>query len=150
MRGVGGKPGWFWLFALMGLFTVFCGVILGFCLPNSFAKPTSSFLPNYSFFTEREIHILQTRVLLDDPMKGKKKRHLSLGAFKQAFGNWRLWVHTAISLCNNGPQRGFDTYAPSLVTGFGFGPLRSNALAAVGLFLQVPVSFVFSYVSDHL
>ena len=63
--------------------------------------------------------------------------------------NWRVWVHVLISLSNNGPQRAFDTYAPSLVNGFGFAALTSNALASVGLFLQVPVSFAFSYVSDH-
>jgi len=60
-----------------------------------------------------------------------------------------VWVHVTISLCNNGPQRAFDTYAPSLVNGFGFAALTSNALASVGLFLQTPVSFAFSYVSDH-
>jgi hypothetical protein len=54
-----------------------------------------------------------------------------------------------ISLTNNGPQRAFDTYAPSIVTSFGFGALSSNALAAVGLFLQVPVSFAFSWYSDR-
>lgn len=66
------------------------------------------------------------------------------------FTNWRVWVHVTISLCNNGPQRAFDTYAPSIVNGFGFAALTSNALASVGLFLQTPVSFAFSYVSDHL
>jgi hypothetical protein len=47
------------------------------------------------------------------------------------------------------PQRAFDTYAPSIITSFGFGRLVSNAMAAVGLFLQVPVSFAFSWFSDH-
>ena len=65
------------------------------------------------------------------------------------FTNWRIWVHFIITLCNNGPQRAFDTYAPSIVVNFGFGRLSSNALASVGLFLQVPVSFTFSYISDH-
>ena len=59
-------------------------------------------------------------------------------------------MHTFISLCNNGPQRAFDTYSPSIVAGFGFPALTSNAMASVGLWLQVPVSFAFSYVSDHL
>jgi hypothetical protein len=36
-----------------------------------------------------------------------------------------------------------------LVEEFGFGSLRSNAMASVGLFIQIPVSFAFSYVSDH-
>jgi hypothetical protein len=36
-----------------------------------------------------------------------------------------------------------------LVQEFGFGDLTSNALASVGLFIQIPVSFTFSYISDH-
>ncbi|KAK3328738.1 major facilitator superfamily domain-containing protein [Apodospora peruviana] len=150
MRGVGGKAGWFWLFTLMGAFTILCGFVLGFLLPDSFRNPCSTFLPGKKLFTDRELHILQTRVLLDEPAKGKKKRKIGLVAFKRTFSNWRLWLHGFITLCNNGPQRAFDTYAPSIVTGFEFGALTSNAMASVGLFLQLPVSFAFSYVSDHL
>lgn len=74
----------FWLFALMGGFTVLCGAVLGCLLPDSFKNPTSAFLPNINIFNERELHILQTRVLLDDPMKGKKKKKIGLPAFKKA------------------------------------------------------------------
>lgn len=84
MRGVGGKAGWFWLFVLMGLFTILGGFIFGFLLPDSFKNPHSTFLPRRRIFTEREIHILQSRVLLDDPMKGKKKARLGGSAFRQA------------------------------------------------------------------
>ncbi|KAL5049125.1 major facilitator superfamily domain-containing protein [Aspergillus fruticulosus] len=149
MRGVGGQNGWFWLFALMGSFTVLSGFIFGFFLLDSFKNPHSTFLPKVSRFIERELHILQTRVLLDDPMKGKKKRKIGLGAFKRTSASWRIWVHFLITLSNNGPQRAFDTYAPLIITSFGFGSLVSNATAAAGLFLQVPVSFAFSWVSDH-
>ncbi|EWC48499.1 hypothetical protein DRE_07733 [Drechslerella stenobrocha 248] len=149
MRGVGDKPGWFWLFALMGAFTVLSGVVLGLLLPDSFKNPHSAFLPRRHVFTERELHILRTRVRIDDPMKGKKKKHIDWGAFKRAFSNWRIWTHVGISLLNNGPQRGFDTYSPSIVNGFGYAALTSNALAAVGFYLQIPTSFAFSWVSDH-
>ncbi|KAH8175627.1 major facilitator superfamily protein [Sarocladium implicatum] len=149
MRGVGGQPGWFWLFALMGAFTVVSGVVYGLFLPDSFAKPHSCFLPKRQIFTDREVHILRTRLLIDDPMKGKKKRKIGKAGFKKAFLSWRVWVHFFISLTNNGPQRAFDTYAPSIVGNFGYGRLQSNAMASVGLFLQVPTSFAFSYVSDH-
>ena len=40
MRGVGGRPGWFWLFVLMGAFTLFSGLLFGFFLPDSFKKPS--------------------------------------------------------------------------------------------------------------
>ncbi|KAK5654029.1 hypothetical protein OQA88_7707 [Cercophora sp. LCS_1] len=149
MRGVGGKPGWFWLFTLMGIFTIAGGFVYGFFLPDSFRNPCPTFLPGRKMFNERELHILRTRVLLDDPMKGKKKKKINLGAFKKAFSDWRLYIHVFISLLNNGPQRAFDTYAPSIVNGFGFLALQSNAMAAVGLFLQVPMSWLFSFVSDH-
>ena len=84
MRGVGGKPGWFWLFVIMGAFTLVSGFVLGFFLPDSFKNPHSTFLPKVQIFTEREIHILNSRVLLDDPMKGKKKRRIGKAAFKKA------------------------------------------------------------------
>lgn len=149
MRGVGGKAGWFWLFTLMGSFTVGCGFIYGFFLPDSFKKPHSTFLPRVALFTDRELHILRTRVQRDDPMKAKKKKKIGLDAFKRAFLNWRIWIHFAITLCNNGPQRAFDTYSPSIVSSFGFAALSANALASVGLFLQIPTSWTFSWVSDR-
>jgi predicted MFS family arabinose efflux permease len=149
MRGVGGKAGWQWLFILMGVFTLASGFIFGFFLPDSFKKPHSTFAPKWRIFTDREIYILQTRVLRDDPAKGRKKASIGLPAFKKAFGNWRLWLHFFISFANNGPQRGFDTYAPSLVSEMGFGALTANAMASVGLFIQIPVAFLFSVVSDR-
>lgn len=84
LRGVGGQPGWFWLFALMGAFTVLGGLVLGFCLPDSVHNPHSAFLPRFSWFTARELHVLQARVLLDDPMKGRKKPRIGRDAFKRA------------------------------------------------------------------
>lgn len=150
MRGVAGRPGWFWLFTLMGIFTVASGFVFGFFLPDSFRNPCPTFLPGMRLFSDREIHILRTRVLVDDPMKGKKKKKIGKPAFKKVATNWRLWCHCCISLFNNGPQRGFDTYAPTIVSSFGFANLTSNAMASVGLFIQLPVSWLFSWVSDRL
>ena len=92
MRGVGGKPGWFWLFTLMGIFTILGGIVYGFCLPDSFQNPCSTFLPGKSWFTERELHILQTRVLIDDPMKGKKKKRIGKAGFKKAVSGCILFI----------------------------------------------------------
>lgn len=87
MRGVAGRPGWFWLFTLMGAFTIACGILLGFCLPDSLFRPQSWFLPNYSFFSAREIHVLRTRVLVDDPQKNWKKKSIATVAFKRTVGD---------------------------------------------------------------
>lgn len=100
MRGVGGKSGWFWLFALMGAFTVLSGFVYGFFLPDSFEKPRSVFLPRVSWFTERELHILKTRVLRDDPMKGRKKRTIGRDAFKRAVSFPFITQGLSLLVCN--------------------------------------------------
>ncbi|KAH0422345.1 alternative sulfate transporter [Colletotrichum camelliae] len=133
MKGVAGYPGWFWLF-----------IVMPSPLPAAYW-----FLPQANIFTERELHILQTRVRIDDPNKMNQKQHIGIAAFKKAFSNWRIWMHIFITLGNNGPFRGFDTYGPTIIRSFGFPSLTSNALASVGLFLQVPMSFGFSYASDR-
>jgi MFS family permease len=92
MRGVADKPGWFWLFVLMGSFTCVIGLILGFLLPDSSGKPHSAFLPGVSIFSQREVHILKTRVLLDDPMKGQKKKRIGLVSFKELVRNFHPYM----------------------------------------------------------
>jgi MFS family permease len=83
MRGVGGKPGWFWLFVIMGGFTILSGIALGFLLPDSFDHPRSWFLPKVQVFSEKELYILRNRVMLDDPEKERKRKHIGVKAFKQ-------------------------------------------------------------------
>lgn len=53
MRGVGGRPGWFWLFLLEGIFTVILGVISLLYLPLSPTQTQSVLCPS-PWYTERE------------------------------------------------------------------------------------------------
>ena len=101
MDGVGGKPGWFWLFVLMGTLTIFSGVVLGFCLPDSFKNPHSTFAPTWNIFSEREIHILNKRVMLDDPAKGRKKKRIGKTAFKKTVRRPRYpyFERTRLTFC---------------------------------------------------
>ena len=116
----------------MGIFTILSGLTLALFLPDSFAQPRSWLLPRRNIFSERDLYILRARVLLDDPLKAKKGRHLPLAAFKRAFTNWRLlWAysriqefttdddtarpHVMITLCNNGPLTAFGAYTPTII-----------------------------------
>lgn len=87
MKGVGGYPGWFWLFVIMGGFTMLSGVILGLLLPDSIHKPTSFFLPRYRVFSDRELHILRARIILDDPGKQERRKKIGTAAFKNTVSN---------------------------------------------------------------
>lgn len=53
MRGVAGRPGWFWLFLLEGLLTVMIGLVSLLFLPSS-PTATKSILCPKPWYTERE------------------------------------------------------------------------------------------------
>lgn len=91
MRGVEGKPGWFWLFLLEGLLTIVIAAISYVWLPES---PTSTKTPLWrnGWFNEREEVIMvnvrnlgskknvdwtnfEQRILRDDPAKGLTDLH---------------------------------------------------------------------------
>ncbi|KAI6713925.1 hypothetical protein JHW43_003579 [Diplocarpon mali] len=74
----------------MGLFTILCGFICGLLLPDSFKNPWSTFLSHVSLVSERELHILQTRVVMDDPMKGMKKKHSAELGSSRLLGDLRV------------------------------------------------------------
>ena len=103
MRGVGGKPGWFWLFVIMGAFTIVSGIILGLLLPDSISNPRSWFLPNVRIFTERELNILRNRIIIDDPEKGKTARHIGRSAFRQTVSLvYDVVAHTSFPIGGSG------------------------------------------------
>lgn len=94
MRGLGGLPGWMYLFIVMGGFTILSGIVMGFFLPDSFQNPRSWFMPRFEFFTPRELHILQNRVKIDDPNKTRQRNHIGKSAFKKtvSLNIWQLLI----------------------------------------------------------
>jgi MFS family permease len=67
MHGVGGRPGWAWIFILEGLFTFLFGLTSYFLLP-----PTPSHAP---FFTEKEKAYVVSR-LREDGATGRRRRQV--------------------------------------------------------------------------
>lgn len=84
MRGVAEHPGWFWLFIIMGAFTMASGVVLGFCLPDTLYNPRGWFLPRFDIFNKRELYALRTQIIIDNPNKEWKKHRIDSAALKRA------------------------------------------------------------------
>lgn len=90
LEGDRGLHGWQWMFIIEGVFTVFVGIILILFLPASPYNPTG--LLRISYFTAREREILVKRVLLDDPSKEKKAKHVSLKQLGEAVSHYRVQI----------------------------------------------------------
>ena len=111
------------------------GILLIYFLPENRDHPYH--VTNINYFTERERYIIARRVPLDDPAKLANKRSISGGELRQALGNWKMWQHFLLCLATIGSVTALNTYAPSLVTGFGYDPLTSNAYVSIGTWIQI-------------
>ncbi|KAG9688149.1 MFS general substrate transporter, partial [Aureobasidium melanogenum] len=79
MRGVAGKPGWFWLILINGLLIFMIGLVSSFYLPSGPTR-TQTVLWRKPWFSEREQMIMINRLLRDDASKGRTdtKAHTSM------------------------------------------------------------------------
>ncbi|PLN76991.1 MFS general substrate transporter [Aspergillus taichungensis] len=63
--------------------------------------------------------------------------------------NTRKWAHFLATACVFATWSPLTTYTPSIIMSLGFPRSQSNALAAVGSFLTLPVIIFFAWLSDR-
>lgn len=149
MRGIGGHPGWFWLFLLEGLFTFTLGLISYFYLPESPTK-TNSFLYRKSWYTEREEGIMTNRILRDDPAKGLTniKEPATLQDVKNAWGDKSLWGLYFMGLVAYIPATPVQGYLSLTLRRIGFSTFDSNMLSIPSAALQIVLMLALAKSSE--
>lgn len=92
MRGIGGRPGWFYLFLLEGLLTFIIGLASFLYLPQS-PVSTKNVLSRNPWYSSREESIMVNRLLRDDPAKGITaiKEPATLKDIRDAWSDNSMW-----------------------------------------------------------
>ena len=146
MRGVGGKPGWFWLFLLEGILTLAIGSFCYFYLPQSPVQ-TQSAIYRKSWYTPREEKIMINRLLRDDPAKGltaiKEPARFSdiLDAWKDS-SMWGLYFIGLVAYIPASPVQAYLSY--NLKEVGGFSTFQSNMLTVISAVAQVITMLVLA------
>lgn len=83
LSGVGGMPGWRWLFIIDGIFTIPVALIGYFVFPG---VPDS---PKTIFLTHDDITLAKSRL---ERAKIRRPGHLGLDVFKRSLKRWHIWV----------------------------------------------------------
>lgn len=110
--------------------TVGIGIIWLFFLPDRPTHCSPILFPKWKMLNEREIHILATRVIIDDAQKSAGSRvHIDVRDTLHVLGNWRLWQHVMISFIGMMPAQALGLYFPSIIQALGFAKLKANALS---------------------
>lgn len=121
-----------------GLITLFIAIVFTLLVPPAAGdgRPLISF-GRWSYFTERESHIIRNRVLLDDPLKAKGHIQISGSDIWQTVKQPRILQHVFVTLVSMTGFNGLTQYTPSMIKGLGFGAVRANALASVPVYCSM-------------
>ncbi|KAM6534793.1 MFS domain-containing protein [Fusarium falciforme] len=151
MRGVGGRPGWFWLLLLEGLLTVVIGLASMAYLPTS-PTGTKTLIWRSSWYTEREEVIMINRILRDDPAKGLTAltEPATFADIKAAWTDPSLWGLYFIGLVAYIPATPVTAYLTLTLKRVGnFSTLASNLLTAPSAALQIITMLALAYSSEY-
>lgn len=150
MRGVMGRPGWFWLFIIEGIAVVLCGVLSLLYLPTSVTH-TKSILWRRSWFTAEQEVIAVNRTLRDDASKGQKDAHQipSLGEVIASWKDKAFWGFFLSALIGPIPRGPVKQYLHLNMRRLGFSVFQSNMLAIPSSIMQIFTVLGLSWSSGH-
>ncbi|KAJ4993661.1 MFS transporter [Stagonosporopsis vannaccii] len=150
MRGIGGKPGWFWLFLIEGLLTGLIAFISYLYLPAS-PTDTKNVLWPKGYYTEREEVIMVNRILRDDPAKGLTaiKEPAGLKDIWEAWKDPAMWGLYFIGLIAYIPASPVQGYLTLTLKRLGFSTFNSNMLTVPSAVLQIITMLTLAYSSDY-
>lgn len=150
MRGIGGKPGWFYLFLLEGILTVVIGFVSYLYLPQS-PVATKSILYRRQWYTERQESIMINRLLRDDPAKGLTaiKEPATWADVKSAWGDSSMWGLYFLGLIAYIPATPVQGYLSLTLRNLGFSTFDSNMLSIPSAVLQIILMLILAKSSEY-
>ncbi|KAL0059372.1 hypothetical protein AAF712_013883 [Marasmius tenuissimus] len=150
MRGIGGHPGWFWLFILEGLLTCVLAFISFLWLPVS-PTNTKGGIWRKPWYTEREEIIMTNRILRDDPAKGLTalKEPATFKDIREAWKDPSMWGLYFIGLVAYIPASPVQAYLTLTLKRIGFTTFNSNMLTVPSAVLQIITMLLLAYSSDY-
>ncbi|KAF8817606.1 MFS general substrate transporter [Phlegmacium glaucopus] len=140
MNGIGGRPGWAWIFILEGLFSVLMGLI-GFLLVPSTPRDSK-------FLTEDQKDIIMRRLEMDRPSIRPGDKFSFKEVLRSLSSPHVIMVFIMFFMVGT-TLYGLALFLPSIVSQLGFSPNKTQLLSvgpfAVGFF----VTLISAFCSDR-
>ncbi|KAJ6100450.1 hypothetical protein N7499_000080 [Penicillium canescens] len=150
LNGNHGMEGWRWIFLVEGLITLFIGIIFTLFVPPAAGdgRPLIA-MGRWSYFTERESHIIRNRVLLDDPRKARGHIQITKSDIWKTIKEPRIMQHVLLTLVSMSGFQGLTQYTPTMIKKLGFDSVRANALASVPVYCSMVWLAILSFAGDR-
>ncbi|KAK9704497.1 hypothetical protein K7432_010157 [Basidiobolus ranarum] len=151
LRGVAGLKGWQWLFLIDGICTVVIAIISFFYLPEGPSRTKGLLRGKNGWFDDREVKILVTRLIRDDPSKAIGRREgVKRTDLTSALMDTRIWGHLLIGFFGLMAPTPVTSYMPLIIKSFGFSTVISNLLTVPAHLLKFVTMLALTRNSDRV
>jgi len=120
MKGVGGKPGWAWIFILEGLFTVLVG-IASYWMVHDF--------PDDAKFLNPQERARVIRRLREDNQSSAEHEEFKMSYFWASVKDWKTYAFAVIYMGCDGALYAFSLFLPSIINQLGYTSTKANLLS---------------------
>ncbi|KAK5043574.1 hypothetical protein LTR84_011381 [Exophiala bonariae] len=139
MDGIGGKPGWAWIFIIEGVATVFVGLA---CWWMVFDWPDTA-----TFLTPEDRIRLRRRLAADNQASTHEeydKRHIYA-----ALTDWKTWLYAYIYMGCLIPLYAFSLFLPTILRGMGYTGTHAQLLSVPPYACAAVLTITIGWLADR-
>ncbi|KAF5095635.1 hypothetical protein D0Z03_001795 [Geotrichum reessii] len=139
LDGKRGLEGWRWIFIIEGAITVFCSLIMYFCI--------SDFPEDASFLKDNERAFIKAKLALDVGESSHDVK-LDIKGVLRVFHDWKVWLAGLMYFFLIVPAYGYAYFAAAIVKSLNYSPLQTQFHSVPPWVAAFGFSMIFSVISD--
>ncbi|KAI1376423.1 MFS general substrate transporter [Hypoxylon crocopeplum] len=142
MDGIGGRPGWAWIFILEGLLTIVFAVA-SFWMVHDF--------PDQARFLLNEDRVRVVRRLKLDDQSSAEHEEWKTSYLIAGLKDWKMWLGMVIYMGCDMPLYAFSLFLPTIIQELGWStnPVRSQLLSVPPYAAAALLTVVIGFVADR-
>ncbi|QIW96790.1 hypothetical protein AMS68_002308 [Peltaster fructicola] len=140
MGGVGGKPGWAWIFILEGLATVLIGVA-SYWLVHDF--------PQEAKFLSADDRARVIRRLKLDGQSSAEHESFKMEYFWASVKDWKTWAFAVVYMGCDGPLYAFSLFLPTIIQQLGYTSTTANLLSVPPYAVAAVMTIFVGWIADR-
>ncbi|KAG0143246.1 hypothetical protein CROQUDRAFT_66388 [Cronartium quercuum f. sp. fusiforme G11] len=141
LDGVGGRPGWAWIFIVEGLFTFVCGVLGYFIIPST---PASA-----RFLNSEQKRIIFRRLAQDQPTTMDNEEVFSWSEVLASFKSLHVQLNFVALFMSGTSLYSLAYFQPTIVNSLGYSTSRTQLMSVPPFASAFVVMLATAYLSDR-
>jgi len=140
MKGVGGKPGWAWIFILEGLATVIVGIV-SYWMVHDF--------PDEAKFLNPQDRARVLKRLRDDGQASANHEEFKMEFLWASLKDWKTYLFAIIYMGADGALYAFSLFIPSIIAQLGYTSTKANLLSVPPYAAAAIVTILAGWYADR-